>query len=129
MGDDAMHIALVLAAALTFQADDQLTVNAPSVDQVDVAYQELVEGKNAEAVAKLEASPLVEDGDPAALINLGTAYARLGRLDEARTCYKAARTSNDRYFLELADGQWVDSRRAASMASSALRRGEVLALR
>ncbi len=107
----------------------QLTVNAPAMDQVDVAYEELSQGMNLEAVNELEGSALVMAEDPAALINLGTAYARLGHMEKARESYRTAMSSDERYVLELADGSWVDSRRAAKMAADALSRGTVLALR
>ncbi|MCX7864285.1 MAG: tetratricopeptide repeat protein [Novosphingobium sp.] len=124
-----MSIALLLAGALAVQSADQLTVNAAVIEEVDVAYQALAEGRNRDAVAALEDSDLVRKGDPAALINLGTAHARLGRIDRARQYYKAAIASEERYVLELQDGSWVDSRRAAMMASQALARGGNLALR
>ena len=67
--------------------------------------------------------------DPAALINLGTANARLGRPDAALDHYRAALVSRQRYDLELADGRWVDSRAAARLAIKMLNDGSVLALR
>lgn len=124
-----MGMTLVLASALAMQSAGQPAVDASAVDQVDVAYQELNDGRNVDAVDKLEASALVREGDPAALINLGTAYARKGNLDKARDCYKAALASDDRYVLELQDGSWIDSRRAARKALNVLADGQSLALR
>lgn len=117
-----MGAMLILAAAMA-------TSSPPAVEALDVAYMELSNGKAAEAVEKLEASKLVDAGDPAALINLGTAYARTGDFAKARECYNAAMASDERYILELGNGRWVDSRDAAMMASDALARGEVLARR
>jgi len=124
-----MSVSLLLAGALAAQSASQLTVNAPAMDQVDVAYEELSQGMNLEAVNELEGSALVMAEDPAALLNLGTAYARLGHMEKARESYRTAMSSDERYVLELADGSWVDSRRAAKMAADALSRGTVLALR
>jgi tetratricopeptide (TPR) repeat protein len=129
MGEDEMSVAILLAGALAAQSADQLTVNAPAFDQVDVAYEELRAGRNLAALEELEASPLVQERDPSALINLGTAYARLGKTEKAKECYRAAMSSDDRYVVELADGTWIDSRRAAFKAADALSRSEILALR
>lgn len=94
-------------------------------DRTDVAYQALSEGRTAEAIAQLD----VESDDPATLINLGTAYARQGRMADARAAFTAAIRSKDHYVLELADGRWVDSRKAAKMALESLEKSGSIALR
>ncbi len=43
--------------------------------------------------------------------------------------FTAAMQSNDHYYLELADGSWVDSRKAAKMALKALEKSSGIALR
>lgn len=97
---------------------------------VDVGFRELSRGQPAEAIAKIRDNHLaIEVGDPAALINLGSAHARLGQRHKAAGYYKAAIVSETRYDLQLADGTWKDSRRAARLALTALDHGEVLALR
>jgi len=98
-------------------------------DRVDVAYEQLSQGRTAEAIAKLDNSRAVKVEDPSALINLGTAYARQGRTDDARAMFVAARNSDAPYYLELADGRWVDSRKAANMALANLEKRTGLALR
>lgn len=95
----------------------------------DVAYEALSEGRTAEAVAQLDGSAAVRTSDPAALINLGTAYARQGRIADARAMFTAALASEDHYFLELADGSWVDSRKAAKMALKNLEKNAGIAMR
>src|SRR5690606_12298099 len=94
------------------------TVAGPDRDpeQIDVAFEALAEGRTADAMVQLQASHEQQASDPAVLINLGTAYARQGRIEEARQMFQAAMTSSERYELELADGSWVDSRVAARMA-------------
>jgi tetratricopeptide (TPR) repeat protein len=124
-----MIVSLMLAAALTsLPADKELTVTG-SVERYDVAHDELQTNENQAAVEKILASDLFASRDPAALLNLGTAYARLGDHEKARHFYNAALTTRDRYQLELADGTWVDSRRAAHLARNMLAEGQVLALR
>jgi hypothetical protein len=85
-----------------------------------VAYAALRDGKPQEAVAQLAPSPQLAARDPSRLINLGTAYARLGRSDEAQAMYRAAADSPIRYDLELADGRYMDSRWAARIALAGL---------
>ncbi len=45
------------------------------------------------------------------------------------TYYMAALASESRYDLQLADGRWMDSRRAARLALEKASRGQELALR
>lgn len=122
-----MALSIFLAAALAAQSAMPAADHASNVEDVDVAYTELADGRDAEALRKLEQSDLVQAGDPAALINLGTAYARAGEEAKARDSFAAAMASRDRYVLELADGTWVESQIAARMANAALSTGTVLA--
>jgi Flp pilus assembly protein TadD len=109
-----MALAIALAAALSPAA--ALAEPASGSDRVDVAFDALSQGRTADAVEQLKQSQAVRDGDPAALINLGTAYARQGRVAEARAAFQAAYASDKRYDLELSNGSWTDSREAAKMA-------------
>lgn len=95
----------------------------------DVAYKELAAGQNDAALDVIQAELTTRPGDPALLINLGSAYLRLGRLAEAQTAFDAAEASDTRYDLELADGRWVDSRRAARLAQAGLANRPLLASR
>jgi Flp pilus assembly protein TadD len=108
---------IALAAALAaFAPASASAETASEPDRVDVAFEALAEGRTAEAVVQLQQNGGEQTSDPAVLINLGTAYARQGRMEEARAMFEAAMTSSERYDLELADGSWVDSRVAAKMA-------------
>lgn len=124
-----MSTTLFLAAALMAQAPVTLTVPAPSVPATDVGYHELVAGRPEAAIARIERNGLTRAGDPLALINLGTAYKMLGRKDEAARLYRAAASSDDRFDVELADGRWIDSRRAATIAIARIGSDEMLALK
>ena len=124
-----MLVSILAASAAMAQPADQVATARTNVDHVDVAYEELMKDRNREAVEQILASGLDDQGDPAALINLGTAYARLGDAEKARACFKAAANSDTRYMLELSDGRWMDSRRAARKAAQALTNAEALALR
>lgn len=52
----------------------------------------------------------LEEGDPAALINLGVASARSGDEETAQKLFMAVARSHDRFELETVSGEWRDSR-------------------
>ncbi len=56
-------------------------------------------------------------------------HKRLGQAAKAQASSRAAISSDSRYDLELADGSWMDSRRAARLALRQLDSGQVLSLR
>ena len=120
----------LLAAMLAAQSATSLP--GPDIaltEQKQVAYEALAEGNAERAQADLEARLLEEPEDPALLINLAAAYARLGRPDQAARAYQAAADSKSRYRLELADGRWMDSRRVARKGLDSLGSGTALARR
>ena len=117
-----MSITLALSALALAQSS---LAALPATDRVierEVAYETLAKGQAADAIAKLEAMREQTPGDPALLINLGSAYAESGDAARAEYYYKAALTAEESYQLELADGRWIDSRDAASLALAALDR-------
>ena len=109
-----MAFGIIVSALLLAQA-------APA-EGSEAAYEQLAAGENAGAIARLEAALEETPGDPALLINLGTAYARAGRMNEARAAFREAIASEDRYRVELADGSWEDSRKVARLALESLDR-------
>lgn len=115
----------MLLAALAMAQSGPL-VSAPShvvnteAAQMEVGYRELVAGDASGAVARIQANRNLRSDEPAALINAGTAYVRLGQLEKAKQAFRAAMHSNNRYQLELSDGRWMDSREAARLAMSRL---------
>jgi hypothetical protein len=123
-----MAATLAIVALMFAQAATGITVEAQTQSD-QVGYQALSAGRPDLAIERISADPVSSANDPAALINLGTAYARSGDRTAALARYTAALTSRERYDLELADGRWVDSRQAARLAIVMLRRGEALALR
>ena len=124
-----MAATLVLAGLMFAQAAQPAITVESSPDRFDVGYRELVAQRPADAIERIAANRSLEADDPAALINLGTANARLGNSDAALDHYRSAIVSRQRYDLELADGRWMDSRAAARLAVKMLAKGEALALR
>lgn len=120
---------IALAFASPAAAQSIVVVTAPHADSeqiLPVAYAELRAGENRAAVEKLTGDTALDRRDPSRLINLGTAYARLGRTAEAAAAYDNAIGSPIRYDLELADGRYVDSRWAARAALANLNQGRPL---
>lgn len=122
-----MPATMVLAGLLLAQSVPAITVEGSG--ESDVGYRELVAHRPTDAILRINANRRVESDDPARLINLGTANARLGDSKAAAKNYRAAIVSRQRYDLELANGTWMDSRAAARLAIKMLARGQALALR
>ena len=114
-----MSLTIAIAALSLLQAP-------ASADQpVDVAFDELSAAQNSEAIVRIENNAALDHDDPARLINLAVAYAREGRIDEARDLLDLAAHSDARYQLETASGDWVDSRRLALKAIAMLDNGQL----
>jgi hypothetical protein len=129
IGSFAMIGTMILASVALAGGTVPVEVSAPRADWVDVAYDELRAGRSEAAIQRIRASRELDANDPAALINLGAAHARLGQSEEARALYLAAIGSPERYDVQLADGRWMDTRRAARLAIQLQATGTVLALR
>ena len=69
---------------------------------------------------KINASAQVSRHDPAKLLNLGRAYERMGRMEEASNMFAAAMQSRDTVDLVLADGRVMNSKEAARKAYARL---------
>jgi Flp pilus assembly protein TadD len=120
---------MILASAALAGATVPVEVSAPRAEAADVAFDELRAGQAQAAIQRIRANRAVEADDPSALINLGAAHARIGQTEQARGYYLAAVASRQRYDVELADGRWMDSRRAARLAIELQAKGATLALR
>ena len=115
-----MSLSLIISALLSAQSAPLTVAEIDTIEQSNAAYEELNAGQTDAAIARLEAALKDHPGDPSLLINLGTAYSRAGRMEEARDAFRTAISSEDRYQLQLADGTWEDSRRVARLALNAL---------
>lgn len=118
---------ILMSAALA--GTGPVEVSAPRPESIDVGYEDLRAGRAEAAIRRIQSNHLVPADDPSALINLGAAHARIGKIAEARSFYLAAIASRERYDVQLADGRWIDSRRAARTAIKLQQRGAVLALK
>lgn len=100
------------AAMAASDAQDLVVVGVPDGRLAAKA----ISGGNFEAARrKLEPMRVFGENDPARLINLGNAYAGLGRMDQAREAYRAARFAPEQV-LTLANGMEESSRAVAQRA-------------
>ena len=118
------------ALAIVLSAASSLAVIAasPAAAQVqsdnELAAGSLARGETTTAIASLEIQREASPDDPALLINLGIAYAHVGKEEKARAMFDAALKSDKPTELETADGNATDSRRLARKAMAMLERGE-----
>lgn len=114
---------VMMISALAFAAQSAPAATQPAPEAgAEAAYEQLAAGANQDAIARIQTALAQTPGDPALLINLGTAYSREGRFEEARAAFRNAIAAEDRYRVQLADGSWEDSRRVARLALDSLDR-------
>lgn len=117
-------MSLIAAAAILLVADSSaLVVTAPE-SEYDIGYSELVVGHDQEALAEIEQCEKASHRDPARQINHAVALARVGDYEEARIRFTAAARNPDRFDLETATGEWVDSKVLARRGLAMLDEGE-----
>lgn len=112
----AAIMGLMLAAGapvMAFAASEELVV--VGVPDGQLAAGSLVAGDFSRAARRLEVVRPDAANDPARLINLGNAYAGMGRMKAAHDAYKAARFAPDTQ-LVTADGNEASSRDIARRA-------------
>ena len=93
-----------------------------SYPKESIGYEALMRGDNERAIFHIMANEQVSSGDPAKLLNLGRAYARMGHTDEAAKMFKAVLESRESVDLVLADGSVMNSKVAARKAYASLQR-------
>lgn len=87
-----------------------------------IGYEALASGDNARAIREMLAGSISRH-DPAFLLNLGQAYARTGRLAEARELFRKAAKKRENVDLVLADGRIISSKLAAHQALATVQVG------
>ena len=113
-------VAAILGLALACGVPGVAFANSEEVVVVGVPDGRLAAGplmaKDYARAARRLAAPRPDGAnDPARLINLGNAYAGLGRMADAREAYRSARFAPDS-LLVLANGQESSSRDVARLA-------------
>lgn len=114
-------IALVFAGSMANAAYAEPSVSGEvTYPKGSIGYEALMHGDNERAVSQIMTSGQISMRDPAKLLNLGRAYARMGRTDEAAAVFKAAMLRRDSIELVLADGSVMNSMDAARLAYASL---------
>ena len=90
--------------------------------QKAIGYDALVTGDNDRAIRDM-LSGTISRNDPAFLLNLGQAYARTGRVAEARELFRKVARKRQVVDLVLADGRVINSNLAASQALATVQVG------
>lgn len=110
---------VAMAAGLAFMG----SAASAQADKAEIGYEKgalgyaaLLSGDNQTAITQLEAKNGVDVNDPARLINLGQAYARVGRSGDAARLFMAAKNNTRSFDLILANGEVMNSRKAAELA-------------
>ncbi|MCA1748982.1 MAG: tetratricopeptide repeat protein [Parasphingopyxis sp.] len=118
-----MHRIFVAAAALIAFSTTAQAQDAREIGYAEGAlgFQAMVEGNYDQALVQLELSEATLADDPAHMINLGSAYAQLGRMDAAAEMYRAALECDESFDIVLAGGEVVSTREAARRGLNNLR--------
>lgn len=116
-------VGLILAASLGGIANAETAiVSETAYPAKAIGYDALVVGDNQRAIDDMM-SGSVSRHDPAFLLNLGQAYARSGRVTEARELFRRAGRKRETVDLVLADGRVVNSKLAARQALATVQVG------
>jgi tetratricopeptide (TPR) repeat protein len=108
--------ALIVATSVSAQAKDH--GGEIGYQTGELGYDALMSGDNQRAVDDIMKNLDARNADPAKLLNLGRAYARMGRNLDAVRLFQAAIDSNNQFEVELADGRILPVRTAAKLALS-----------
>jgi len=106
---------LMLALVAGFSASPALAADSGALVAA-TGSDALVAGRTTDAIHELQVANVEQAVDPSRLINLGTAYARMGDYQKASRAYYAAINSDTHYDLQVAGGVTMDSRDAARRA-------------
>ena len=119
----AAIIGVALASGMSgtaFASSDEVVV--VGVPDGGLAASALMAGSYEKAARRLSQTWPDGANDPARLINLGNAYAGLGRIKDAREAYRSARFAPESTLI-LANGEETSSRDVARRALGRLQTG------
>jgi Flp pilus assembly protein TadD len=85
-----------------------------------LGFEALMANDNHRALNQILADKSTSPNDPARLINLGRAHARLGDKERARQAFLAAANCKEEFDLVLSTGQIMNSRKVAVLALKSL---------
>ena len=116
-------MSIIAAAVLLVAAEGPVMIVSAPEEGYDIGYEELARGDDRAAIEAIENCKQLPASDPARQINHAVALARLGDYDAARERFTDAARNADRFELETAGGEWVDSRVLARRGLAMLDQG------
>ncbi len=119
-------ISLCLAGALamlgaTFAAAENGNAEI-GYERGALGFEALMANDNEMALRQIQCAKSVPHNDPARLINLGRAHARLGNDGQARQAFEAAANCKEHFDIILSNGKVMNSRKAAMLSLQSLKR-------
>lgn len=87
-----------------------------------LGFEALMANDNETALRQIQAAKSVPHNDPARLINLGRAHARLGNVAQAQQAFEAAANCREHFDIVLSSGKVMNSRKAAMLSLQSLKR-------
>lgn len=119
----SLFASILVSASVCGAAQAESTVAGETAyPKAAIGYDALMAGDNERAIADMLKGNISRH-DPAFLLNLGQAYARSGRIAEARELFRQAAKKRDDVDLVLADGRVINSRQAARQALATVQVG------
>ncbi|MEW6575866.1 hypothetical protein [Sphingorhabdus sp.] len=117
---------LILSAALVSAMGMSSATYAQSqnaeigYERGSLGFEALMANDNHRALNQILTDKSTAPNDPARLINLGRAHARLGDKEKARQAFLAAANCKEEFDLVLSNGQIMNSRKVAALALKSL---------
>lgn len=87
-----------------------------------LGFEALMANDNETALRQIQSAKNVPHNDPARLINLGRAHARLGNVMQAQQAFEAAANCREHFDIVLSNGKVMNSRKAAMLSLQSLKR-------
>jgi Flp pilus assembly protein TadD len=87
-----------------------------------LGFEALMANDNETALRQIQSTKSVPHNDPARLINLGRAHARLGNVSQAQQAFEAAANCKEHFDIVLSSGKVMNSRKAAMLSLQSLKK-------
>jgi Flp pilus assembly protein TadD len=120
-----MKMVLVGLASMVFAASGA-SAEAPAAEigyeRGALGFEALMANDNETALRQIQSAKSVPHNDPARLINLGRAHARLGNVTQAQQAFEAAANCREHFDIVLSSGKVMNSRKAAMLSLQSLKR-------
>ena len=87
-----------------------------------LGFEALMANDNQTALRQIQSAKSVPHNDPARLINLGRAHARLGNVTQAQQAFEAAANCKEHFDIVLSNGKIMNSRKAAVLSLQSLKK-------